>query len=70
MKIQPLILSLLVAFVCPLTKMDNWTHEWTDYDRKTYEHAKIRCGELYPDAPCVKMFRKKDSLTYNVICGI
>lgn len=62
-------LMLMMALSCPDTKIENWTKQWTDYDQKTLDHAKVRCSELYPEAPCLKLFRKKDSTTYNAICG-
>lgn len=61
---------LTLAMTCPETIIDNRTNEWTPYDMQTLAHAKVRCGEIYPDSPCVKKFIKKDESTYNVICGI
>lgn len=62
-----IILALILS--CPATKIDNWTKTWTKQDEITLGMAKKRCAEIYPDAPCVKFFRKKDAYTYNVICG-
>ena len=73
MKIFTFVFILLVSIRangdCPATKIDNWTKVWNEQDQKTLDGAKIRCGQIYPDAPCVKFFRKKDDTTYNVICG-
>ncbi len=40
-----------------------------DFDKKTIEVAKKRCEKIYPDAPCLKVFIKKDKMVYNAICG-
>jgi hypothetical protein len=60
---------LVAALSCPVTTIENWTKVWNAQDQKTLDGAKIRCGQMYPSAPCVKLFRKKDATTYNVICG-
>ena len=62
-------LILITALSCPTPRIENYTKEWNKRDQATFDHAKIRCGQLYPEAPCLKMFRKKDNWTYNVICG-
>ena len=64
-------LLLLLALSCPNTIIINQNKEpWNEFDAKTLASAKIRCGELYPDAPCVKKFYKRpDEQNYWVICG-
>lgn len=63
-------LALALAISCPVTKMQNVTKfPWNDHDRSILKQAKTRCGELYPDAPCVKLFRKYGKQDYSVICG-
>lgn len=62
-------LIVLAALGCPTTKIENHTKEWNKQDQWTFDRAKVRCGELYPEAPCLKLFRKKDSMTYNAVCG-
>ena len=42
---------------------------WNDYDQSMLKQAEKRCGELYDDSPCVKLFKKYDKLSYTVICG-
>ena len=62
--------ALLVGLVCPQTVQVNKTSEpWNDHDAKILQTVKKRCGELYPEAPCVKLFRKFDSQSYTVLCG-
>lgn len=56
-------------FICPPTEFQNRSDTWTEKDQKTYEITLVRCGELHPDAPCVKMFRKVEDGIYSVICG-
>ena len=63
------ILTNIIVFSCHNPIIDNWTKVWNEEDAKTLKQAQIRCGEIYPDAPCVKLFRKKEELNYNVICG-
>ena len=67
--IATIIATVALTATCPKTRIENWTKVWTKRDQQTLDTARKRCGEIYPDAPCVKMFRKKDETTYNVICG-
>lgn len=60
---------LLAGMSCPATKIENHTKEWNKLDQATFARAEVRCGELYPEAPCLKLFRKKDKLTYQAVCG-
>jgi hypothetical protein len=63
-------LILLLALSCPDTKMiNNSGLPWNKYDYSVLQSAKKRCGEIYPDAPCVKKFYKKEETNYWVICG-
>jgi hypothetical protein len=55
---------------CPRTTMINTSgFPWNGHDRKTLKYTKKRCGEIYPDAPCVKWFKKWGKQDYSVICG-
>ena len=64
------MISLIIALSCPTTKIVNVSdYPWNDYDNSILEQARKRCGELYDDAPCVKLFRKYDFQQYSVICG-
>lgn len=64
------MLLVLAALSCPTTKMMNVTkYPWNDHDRQILTQTRKRCGELYPDAPCVKLFRKYGKQDYSVICG-
>jgi hypothetical protein len=63
-------LSILMNLLCSEPKMQNVSrYPWNAFDRSTLRQAKKRCGELYPDDPCVKLFRKYEKLSYSVICG-
>ncbi len=44
--------------------------KWNAYDNKMLDHAKVRCGELDKDFPCVRLFRKFGVQSYTVICGV
>lgn len=66
----PAALLLISVLGCPAPKMQNVSGlAWNDYDRSILKQAKKRCGELYEDSPCVKLFRKFDFQAYTVICG-
>ena len=65
-----MIYMLLLSLSCPQTKMVNVTKfSWNDYDRSVLKQVQKRCGELYNDSPCVKLFRKFGEQDYSVICG-
>lgn len=63
------MLLALLALSCPLTLVVNNTKEWTVDDQHTLDNAKKRCGELYPDAPCLTKFEKTAALAYRAYCG-
>lgn len=61
---------LAVSLSCPNVKIVNKSGlPWNDYDQSMLNQAKKRCGELYQDAPCVKLFKKYEKQAYSVICG-
>lgn len=63
-------LIMLLSSSCPETKMVNRTEfPWNDFDRQTLARAKKRCGELYENSPCVKLFIKRTANDYSVLCG-
>lgn len=64
------ILTLSIFLSCNEPKIENYTKVWNNADQLHLEFAKKRCPEIYPEAPCVKLFRKKEKLVYNVICGV
>lgn len=64
-----LYVLMATAAMCPETKMVNYTKTWVEFDQKTLERAKIRCGEIYPSSPCLKLFIKKEERTYSAACG-
>lgn len=64
------VLAAMMALSCPVTKMQNVTkYPWNDHDRAILAQAKKRCGELYSDSHCVKLFRKYGKQDYSVVCG-
>lgn len=54
---------------CIATLIINNTNTWNKDDQEHLERAKVRCGEIYFDAPCLKKFEKVERLTYRAICG-
>ena len=64
------MIALFLSLSCPTPLMQNASRfPWNDYDRKELRYAEKRCGEIYEDAPCVKLFRKFNDQQYTVICG-
>lgn len=63
------VLALSIALACGSPKIVNRTKSWNEQDKTTLETAQKRCGQIYPDSPCVKMFRKADEGIYSAICG-
>lgn len=61
---------LASALSCPKTKMVNTSgYPWNDYDKSILAQTRQRCGEIYADSPCVKLFKKWGKQDYSVICG-
>lgn len=66
---QPSLITPKNGPKCPDTVIINLTDEWNEQDKKTYDGALTRCAELWSDAPCLKLFKKKEKNLYNAICG-
>lgn len=61
---------ITAALACPETSMVNTSgYPWNDYDRSILTQTKRRCVQIYPDSPCVKMFKKWGKQDYSVVCG-
>jgi len=61
---------IVLLMNCPLPVMQNVTKfHWNSYDMSILKQAKVRCGELYGNSRCVKLFRKWGKTDYSVICG-
>lgn len=66
----PTFAFVIALNLCPKTKLINVTpYPWNEFDTATLRIANKRCGELYPNSRCVKMFRKWGERDYSVICG-
>ena len=61
---------IILALNCPNPKVINKTKTWVKLDEQTFNRAKKRCGEIYPEAPCLKTFIKKEERAYQAICGV
>jgi hypothetical protein len=60
---------LLLAGMCKDPPIENHTDVWNKIDQLHLDSAIKRCPEIFPEYPCVKLFRKKEERVYNVICG-
>ena len=60
---------LFSNLLCPPTQIINHTDKWTVNDQKTYVTAKKTCKNYYKDTPCLVKLIKKDTYTFNAICG-
>lgn len=67
--IQPIAFVIAAVLSCPLPKVENKTNTWDKQDQEALLTATSRCKEIYPDAPCLKMFRKADEGIYSALCG-
>jgi hypothetical protein len=54
---------------CQQVAIQNQTKRWDSHDEKALIRASERCGEIYPDAPCLKKFYKLDENRYSALCG-
>lgn len=55
---------------CPNTTFKGFNSKnFTDMDLACYKTAKRRCGEIYKDSPCLKVFQKTGEMDYRAICG-
>lgn len=52
-----------------VTKLVNFTYPLTTEDTNALNSAKVRCAEIYVDAPCLKKLIKKRHQVYHAICG-
>lgn len=65
-----MILLLTLALSCPETKTQNVSgFPWNKRDQEVLVGAQKRCGELYPEAPCLKLLRKYGEHDYSAVCG-
>lgn len=58
-----------VALICVYTVIVNHTDTWTARDQQVMEEAQKRCGELFPDAPCLTKIVKRAEQSYRLHCG-
>ena len=63
------VLAVMMMMKCPNTIIVNESEEWNKIDALQFESSRKRCGEIYPDAPCLKWFVKKAENTYWAVCG-
>jgi len=60
----------MIPLICATTIVINFSLvHWNSEDEKNLERAKVRCSQLYPEAPCLKKFFKSYALTYRATCS-
>jgi hypothetical protein len=63
-------LFLLAALSCPPIIQENQTElSWGEKDKAIADQYRSRCGDVFPEAPCVAMIIKREKQVYWVICG-
>lgn len=60
---------LAVLIVCQTPILVNHSKIWVHRDSEIIAHASKRCGEIFPDAPCLKRLVKVKEQAYNIYCG-
>lgn len=60
---------LLAALNCPKPDLVIWEPPWEWIDQQNFQAAQKRCGQKYPNSPCLKKFEKRGERSYWVICG-
>jgi hypothetical protein len=60
---------IALAISCGNPKIVNDTDKWSKYDQNALEDTKDRCKIHFKDAPCLKIFIKKEENVYRAICG-
>lgn len=65
-----MIVLIILALSCPEPLRQNVSGDpWNAYDKQEEQYCQKRCGELYDDSPCLKLFRKFEKQGYTCICG-
>ena len=59
----------IIYFCTPTTVTNETRYAWNDFDKTTLERAKVRCGEIWPDTPCLSKFIKRDKIDYHAVCS-
>lgn len=68
--IIPILLAAKFASACPPEVVINTSKEkWLPYDQEMLIYARKRCKQIWPDASCLKIFKKYEPQSYSVICG-
>lgn len=57
------------ALVCVLPVIVNNTDVWDERDKEVMREAQQRCGEIFPDAPCLTKIVKTGDNSYQIYCG-
>ena len=64
------MIALLLTLSCPSPVMQNTSgYPWNAYDTDRMKYAENRCVKIYPDSPCLKLWKKWGKTDYSAICG-
>lgn len=55
--------------ICAATLIFNTKSSWSQEDDKNLLQAQKRCEQIYPDAPCLVRFYKREPQVYWAVCG-
>ncbi len=64
-----MIVALLLAACPKVYEVNKSGFPWNEHDKETKNYCQKRCTELYEDAPCLKLFKKYDKMSYTCLCG-
>lgn len=67
--IQKITFVVAAILSCPKIEIQNKTKVWNKQDRAALSTATKGCSQQYPDAPCLKMFRKVEQGIYSAVCA-
>jgi len=63
-------LIFLVILSCQDPIIQNLSdYPWNEHDSIVLARNLDRCAEIYPEAPCLKYFIKRDVQDYSIICN-
>lgn len=61
---------MLFTATCAATTIINQTPEWIQQDAAALNRAQLRCQDIYPESPCLRVFKKLEPSVYSAICGV
>lgn len=55
--------------ICLAATLIGFQKPLTDFDKAVIKTATKRCGELYPESPCLSKLIKTGPNSFQVLCG-